>query len=343
MLLVQKYNSLDEIDGEFKDSLESLIASDLPNLPLLNDFEKRSPTELIFYYYLFFGHQHNRPVGFFFAQLSPLPENDFLSFKQRMIKKIKKTDPPKLLRLTGPGRTGAFWFFEPKYIGQGLKEVNKILTELKTSNILLTEEISTDIHPAFINGQTISEKHKILLSPINLKNNSYENYFTSLGNEEKAHVKNIWKNLTQNKNLEIEEITESFKLPRAEGISIYLKLDSQFIGLKENGETKGLIIFTRGCNHVLFVDFIVVAHSDNFPPMSYLQNALMKAFDFSGYDQLVFSKAPAHSETYLGLSIEVLELYKFSLIKQTYQLNVHSPQLLENIGKHDLSKYTTDY
>lgn len=343
MLLVQKYNSLDEIDSEFKDSLESLLGSELPSLAGLNEFEKKSPTSLAFYYYLFFGHQHNRPVGFCFAQFAPLPEAEFMSFKERMLQKIKKKPSPKMLRLLGPGTTGTFWFFEAKYVAQGLKEIEKILRDLKTPNILMSEEISTNLHPAFLSKDAYKEKKKLLLSPISLKGNSYENYFNTLNTEEKNSLKTMWKNLTKNKQLEMVEIQESFKLPRAPGIAAFLKLDSIFIGLQENTETKGLIIFTKGPSRKLFVDFIVVTPTDAYSPLTYLQNALMKAFDFPDFDQLIFSSSQAQSETFLGLSIEVLELYKFSLIQQTYSLNIHSPELEKNISKHDLSKYTTNY
>lgn len=343
MLLVQKYNSLDEIDSEFQDSLESLMGGELASLSLLSSFEKQSPPTLIFYYYLFFGHQHNRPIGFFIAQFIPLPEKEFMSFKERIIKKIKKTNPPKLLRLVGPGNTNAFWFFEAKHTKQGLKEIEKVLKDITTPNILITEEISTSIHSSFTPGEVYQEKSKQLIAPLNLKNNSYETYFNSLENDEKNQVKNIWKNLTQNKSLDITEITESFKLPRAEGISTYLKLDSHFYGLNENGEIKGLIIFTKGKNRELYVDFVVLTHCDNFPPLSYLQNGLMKAFEFAGFENLIFSKNPSLADTYLGLSSEALKLFKFPLMKQSYQIKIHSDNLKQSIGNHDLSRYTTSY
>lgn len=348
MLLVQKYNSLDEIDSEFKDSLEVLLASELPSLNQLNDFEKRSPEKLVFYYYLFFGHQHNRPVGMFFAQFFPLPDDEFLSFKERMLKKIKKTPSAKLMRLTGPGVTNSCWCFEPKHEAQGLKEIAKILSELRTPEVLMAEEICTSIHGSLIKESTHRESSKVLLAPFVLKNNSYETYFNGLAPEEKNQLKNLWKNITQNKNLEICEITESFKLPkvaRPEGISNYLKLDSTFIGLQENGQTKGLIIFTKGVQKKLFVDFVVVNHSDAYSPMAYLQNALMKAFELGEFEQLIFSANPASSETYLALSIEALEAFRIPHIQEQYSFYVLNEELKQNIqqnsGRYDLSKYTT--
>lgn len=343
MLLVQKFNSLDEIDPEFKDSLESLLSSELPCLSMLNDFEKRCPTNLAFYYYLFFGHQHNRPVGFFFAQFVPLPESEFMSFTERMMQKIKKTPAPKSLRLAGPGATGTYWFFELKHVTQGLKEIKKVLSEIKMPAVLMSEEVSNSLYPAFLGEHGYREKKKLLLAPVTLKNNSYENYFNSLQTEEKNQLKTLWKHLTQNKQLEMTEITESFKLPRAEGISNYLKLNSTFIALNENNEVKGLIIFTKGTQQKLFVDFMIINHSDAYSPMSYLQNALMKAFDFVGFEQLIFSANPALNETYLGLSIEALEFFKLPVISQTCRINIHSAALNQNISKHDLSKYTTSY
>jgi hypothetical protein len=63
MLITQRFHSLKEIDSEFIPALELLMQEYSQNFQAWVEKEEKSPIDITFNYWLFFGPTQNSPVG----------------------------------------------------------------------------------------------------------------------------------------------------------------------------------------------------------------------------------------------------------------------------------------
>jgi hypothetical protein len=313
MLIVQKYNSLNEIENEFKDTLERLISSDIPLLSILERAEKDKPAEHIFYYYLFFGQTSNMPVGLAFMELVSLPEAEFTPFMERMLNKLRKKNTPKWLRFSGPGKLKNFFFFEPKHLKMGQIELAKIINEMKNR-----EDVS--VIEEWVNAQSISvlplsdkksyKNSKMVVAPLKKNSGSYEEYFNALGSEHTGLVKLAWKGLTRDKLFQIEDVVDPDKIPAHHKLKAFSTspLTGQIFS-DDQGPVASVIYFEAG-NGNLYTDFLIYKDNPTLTPTMLLQTAIMRFYEHDKANVLNFLEDPNLSENDLrgfGLSPMNLE------------------------------------
>jgi hypothetical protein len=299
MLIVQKYNSLNEIENEFKDTLEKLIASDIPHLSILERAEKDKPAEHVFYYYLFFGQTSNMPVGLAFIELVNLPETEFTPFMERMLNKLKKKNAPKWLRFTGPGKLKNFFFFEPKHLTMGQIELVKIIQEMKNrDDVSVIEE--------WVNAQSIAvlplsnkksyKNSKMVVAPLKKNSESYEAYFNNLSAEHTGLVKLAWKGLTRDKLFAIEDVVDPDKIPAHHKLKVFSTspLTGQVFS-DESGPVASVIYLEAG-NGNLYTDFLIYKDNSALTPTMLLQTAIMRFYEHEKASVLNFLEDPNLSE-----------------------------------------------
>jgi hypothetical protein len=336
MLIVQKYNSLNEIENEFKDTLEKLIASDIPLLSILERAEKDKPAEHVFYYYLFFGQTSNMPVGLAFIELVNLPETEFTPFMERMLNKLRKKNTPKWLRFSGPGKLKNFFFFEPKHLKTGQIELAKIIQEMKNrDDVSVIEE--------WVNAQSISvlpmstkksyKNSKMVVAPLKKSSQSYQDYFNSLDTDHNMQVKLAWKGLTKDKLFVIEEAADFDKIPAHHKLKPFstTPLTGQ-VFLDESGPVASVIYLEAG-NGNLYTDFLIYKDNPALTSTMLLQTAIMRFYEHENATVLNFLEDPNLAENDLrGFGLSPVNL-EHSLEPK----NEHSAGILR---EDDLRRYT---
>ncbi|MFN8369748.1 MAG: hypothetical protein U0T83_03880 [Bacteriovoracaceae bacterium] len=124
MIFEQKYLTLSEIEIEHTEALNALLAGAVPSFDWLKNSETPSD-QIRNYYYLFFGHTGNTPVGFFTIQVSiPTPPQTFL---EKLKKKV--STKKELVKIDSflKGVSGSCYFCQPQYENDIQKKIETII------------------------------------------------------------------------------------------------------------------------------------------------------------------------------------------------------------------------
>lgn len=266
MLITQKYHSAFEIDQEFIPSLEELLKDKIPSFEWIKFQEEKTPKDVHFAYYLFFGNEHNSPIGY--AQACIHNKETHSSLFGKFLGQPKK-EKSLIWSMFGENYQGVV--FEPKYSSVGIESTKKLVQEYNER---------ADINFHFLKIDKKDSEQLNSLEPIKcqteklidglIKNqDSYQDYLSSLIPAVQKHIKNLWKSLYQNPNFKMGQYSifkdcfaykpaglgqynDAKKNPRLE---IYKKFCDSFYTLETNEEVKAILFFIKGkANHV-FCDF----------------------------------------------------------------------------------------
>ncbi len=291
MLIVQKYNSLSEIDSEFKDAIEGLVSSEIPSFAFLERAEKIKPPQHVFYYYLFFGHVSNMPVGFACFELVNLPEKEFVPLMERMMNKMRRHEGHKWLRIAGPGKLKNFFFFEPKQLKLGLMSLTNIVAEMKArTDVVAIEEWAGPNSTALLpqNEKKLFKETHLTIGTLKKIFTSYEDYFKSLPTSTSQKVKAGWKTLTRDGIFWVKETVDVTKLPPHDKLAYYLGENIDTQAIEDEDGVVAVIVYILTKNNNMHVDFVFYKDDNRLTPMMLLQSALMKFFDHPSMQSLNF-------------------------------------------------------
>lgn len=273
MLIVQRYNSLSEIDAEFKEAVEKLLASEVESFQFLLESERKKPETKFFYYYLFFGNSTNLPVGIACFEYEKLDPKKYLPWQKRFKQLFGKKETPTLLRLSSDTNYRNFFYFEPKHLKLGLIEVKKIFEELKKRPGVVFHEvmITPSTKSVLVDYINIAPQEKIIqISPLKKTFQTYQDYFLNLDSEQQSLIKNAWKRFTKDLGLEIKEKENELMIHK-------------------DGQAFFTITAKLSAHKVYFIDFSEQQIPPELNAHMILQNVLMKFYENTQANELVIN------------------------------------------------------
>ena len=266
MLITQKYHSAKEIDSEFIPSLEELLKDKIPSFEWIKFQEEKTPEDVHFAYYLFFGNEHNSPIGY--AQACIHNKETHSSLIGKFLGHTKK-EKSLIWSMFGEEYQGVI--FEPKYSKIGMESTKRLVEEYnqrKDINFHFLKVDQKDCSELDSLG-AIKSQSENLIDGLIKNEDSYENYLSSLAAPVQKHIKNLWRDIYQKdhfkighysqfkdcfgyKNLGVEQYNSLKNNPH---IEIYKKFCDCFFTLETNTEVKAILFLIIGkANHV-FCDF----------------------------------------------------------------------------------------
>ncbi|MFW5887559.1 MAG: hypothetical protein ACOCUH_02055 [Bacteriovoracia bacterium] len=206
MLYVQSFYSVREIDHEFVTTLDGLLASHASSFGALEDFERLEDKNTALLYHLFFGPEHNRPIGLLLVRLIPVDKDFYLMKKERLLKFWQGSDKAYWLQAQLPTITKEACVFESKYTQEGQKYALEILQTIREKrNVVATSWNSKSLTTILDNTNYYQDQNFIHCYSFNGENLQYENYVKSLNDNLKQTIRDQWKMLYTNPEFNLGE------------------------------------------------------------------------------------------------------------------------------------------
>lgn len=314
MLITQKYHSAFEIDQEFIPSLEELLKDMIPSFEWIKFQEEQTPEDVHFAYYLFFGNEHNSPVGY--AQACIHNKESHSSLVGKFLGQ-KKREKSLIWSMFGENYQGVV--FEPKYSKEGLQSTKALVKEYnerKDINFHFLKIDKRDSQELSSIG-AIKTQSEILIDGLIKNQDSYQDYLSSLSPIVQKHIKNLWKDLYQDESFKIGHYTQ-FKdcfAYKSNGLSqyneyknhprldIYKKFTDHFYTLETSEEVKALIFFIVGKADHVFCDF--VALNGEIDKDLLIQSSILNFYDHRDWSQLHFLNQSREVNRFKDLGVRV--------------------------------------
>jgi hypothetical protein len=316
MLITQKYHSAFEIDPEFIPSLEELLQDNIPSFEWIKYQEKKTPEDVHFAYYLFFGDKHNAPVGF--AQACIHNREGHGSFLGKFLGQNKR-EKSLIWSMQGDHFQGLV--FDPNYLKEGIQKAKTLINEYNARD---------DINYHFVKINARNTQDLIALNPLKtqkeqildglIKNeDSYEDYFKSLSPAIQKHIKNLWKDIYQEPRFKLGEFS-SFKdcfsyktnghkqyqeLKNSEKLELYKNFTDSYYTLETNEEVLAIIFFIKGKSDHVFCDFIALNRDIDKDLL--IQVCIMNFYDNMDYTHLHFLNQARELNRFIDLGVRLKE------------------------------------
>tara|TARA_B100001971_G_scaffold84647_1_gene77985 strand:- start:92728 stop:93714 length:987 start_codon:yes stop_codon:yes gene_type:complete len=269
MLITQKYHSAFEIDPEFIPSLEELLKDKIPSFEWIKFQEEKTPEDVHFAYYLFFGNEHNSPVGY--AQACIHNKESHGSFLGKFLGHAKR-EKSLIWSMFGENFQGVI--FEPKYSKEGLENAKSLIREYNEREDINFHflKIEKKDHDQLNDLSPIKTQTEVLVDGLIKNQDSYQDYLNALSPAIQKNIKSLWKDLYQKPGFKFGNYNQfkscfSYKSKGLEQynefknnnrVQIYIKFCENFFTLETDEEVKAIIYFIEGkANHV-FCDFIAL-------------------------------------------------------------------------------------
>ncbi len=266
MLLTQKYHSAKDIDPEFIPSLEELLSECVPSFNWLKNFEESAPENTHFAYYLFFGTQHNSPVGF--AQVSLEGEVKEKSLFSKFFKQNSPSESIKKAYWKMPGSLNEGIIFQPMYIKDAKDKTKSLFKEYLDRKDIEIQSLcfSKALHELEeIKNESKASKTETVIPGTLIKTaNSYENYLSSLSDEFQTQIKKSWRSFYKEgmKLGEYSSLKEIFSYRKGAN-EVYRKLKSDWI-FKQYKHEQCLHLTVEKENSVLAIIFFIKGHGGHY-------------------------------------------------------------------------------
>ena len=305
MLMTQKYHSANDIDSEFIPSLEKLLCECIPSFDWIKNFEKEAPENTHFTYYLFFGSQHNAPVGFAQVALESQERQKrklltyILPFNLKSKGSIKKRSKKASWAMPGSLKEGVI--FEPMYTKDAVIFTKKLFSEYQNREDIYTQ--SSCFSRAFSDVKDFSSKihvstcEKLIPSTLIKNQPNYEKYLASLDKDLEKSIKLAWRDFYKKemKLGEYQSLKDIFSYKK-ESIEIYKKLKNEpilkkykeqecrFLTLEKGDDVIAIIFFIKGFGHHYFFESLNL--NGEASSLIITQLAIMKFYEVQDSDRL---------------------------------------------------------
>jgi hypothetical protein len=289
MILTQKYHSATEIDAEFIPGLEALLRDYIPSFDWIKNWEKSAPENTHFTYYLFFGSRHNDPVGF--AQVAIEPMQMGTPWYRKL---FNKETPGKIVRWTTPGSSSEGMIFEPMYAKPGVAKAKKIIHNYFDRDDISWQSVtfSQAYQELEDSVDAPKERSEISLADTFVKSgNSYQNYLDELPSDMKKTIKQDWKFLSVDEQMDIGDF-EFFKeifayrdrgqvlyknLKKDSEVVPYVSEETSYVTFEKDNEIQAILFLIKGHGNHYF--FSWKCFNENITPQMLTQLAVMKFYE----------------------------------------------------------------
>jgi hypothetical protein len=292
MLIVQEFNSLHEIDPEFIPALELLLKEEVPNFQFIERAQDGSPETDLFTYFLFFGPTQNTPIGFAQVCLRKIPADNYLSFWQKLWRKICFWNKDHLHWKEAVwnvfGGNSGVCLFDAKFSRSGLEKMQELIHKYEGRSDILAH----DIHLLkgiqnfkLLNLSPIHSGSRFVLESLPKSSKSYQDYLGSLSKETGKEIKSEWKKLRDAGNVNVGD----FPLPASEvnlpfsqdELSLWESWGGTVLTFEKDKKILGCILMVPGKDgNYFFEPFPLEPENDmTVSDHMYIQYALLKFYD----------------------------------------------------------------
>ena len=301
MLITQRFHSLKEIDPEFVPALEVLMQAYSQNFKAWVEREEKTPADVTFNYWLFFGPTQNSPIGIAQVMLKKVNADNYLPW-WKMITGIfdkNKNLWKEAVWKIDQGQDGAA-LFDPRYLRSGKEKLVELLKEVNTrQDVVKVEMHLPESYPTLRPEwpEVFNETHSnyLVLKSYQRTHRNYEDYLGDLGAEKAHALKVAWKDLHKllKVNLGDYPTLESRKelLTRHPKFDPTLILDFKggLLSFEQDQDVLGVVHYYLGVEGVLFIEPAPFESSAR-PLVNdelYIQYGLLKAHEMEQVKKIV--------------------------------------------------------
>lgn len=292
MLIVQKFHSLHEIDPEFIPNLEMLLKEEVPNFHFIERAQDGSPETDLYTYFLFFGPTQNTPIGFGQVCLRSVPSESYLTFWQKLWRKICFWNKDHLhwreaIWNVFGGNSGAS-LFDAKFSRSGMEKMQEIIHEYEVRDDL----VAHDIHVLkgfqnykLKNAQPVLSRQRHVLESLPKSAKTYEDYLAGLPPETRKEIRGEWKKLRDAGNVNVgdyplpaEELVAPFS---KEELALWETWKATILTFEKDKKILGCVLVVPGKDGNYFFEPFPFERSEDaiVSDQMYIQYALLKFFD----------------------------------------------------------------
>jgi hypothetical protein len=316
MLITQKYHCAKDIDPEFIPSLEELLQDSIPSFEWIKFQEQKTPEDVYFTYYLFFGNKHNAPVGF--AQACIHNKEAHSTMLGKFLGQNKRE---KSLIWSMQGEHFQGLVFDPNYLKEGIQAARSLIKDYNDRddiNFHFVKINSRNGHD-FADLAPIKTQSEKIIDGLLKNEDSYEDYFKSLSTPIQKHIKNLWKDLYQEPRFKLGEF-DSFKdcfsyktqghsqyqsLKNLEKLEIYKNFAHKFFTLETHEEVLAIVFFIKGKSGHVFCDFMAI--DKELDKDLLIQVCIMNFYEAPEYSHLHFLNQSREINRFKDLGVRFKE------------------------------------
>lgn len=288
MLLVQKYHSIHDIDPEFISNIEVLLQEDIASFATLIQRHDGAPEGCVCTYFLFFGPTQNTPIGF--AQLSLRPIPNLLPWYRKIL--FWKKDHLHWKQITwkiGDGCSGPC-VFDPKYARSGREKMQELIKEYESRTDIMAEDLyclkGLQDFTSSWKSETKWSNEAYVLEPLVKASKTYQDYLNGLPEDYKQAVKESWRELHKNGQIEMGDYPTPHDTPKTlpipkEQLDTWEKWGAQVLTFEKDLKVLGCLLVLNGKNgNVFFEPFPFEPEGEALVSDElYTQYALLKFFE----------------------------------------------------------------
>lgn len=288
--MVQKFNSIHEIDPEFIPNIETLLQEDLASFETLVQRHDGAPEGNVFTYFLFFGPTQNTPIGFAQLCLKQVPGKDLLPWHKKLAFWNKDHENWKQATWEiGDGSSG-LCVFDPKFTRSGKEKIQELIREYEARSEIIAQEVyclkGLQDYSLSMNCEHALTREAFVLEPMSKAFKTYQDYVESLSPDLTKFVKNIWKDLHRKGEIKLGDYPNPSETPTtlpidSKQLEIWSKWGAQVLTFEKDLKVLGCLLVLKGRNGNVFFEPFPFEAEEN-PLVSdelYTQYALLKFFE----------------------------------------------------------------
>jgi hypothetical protein len=301
MLITQKFHALKEIDPEFVAALEVLMQEYSQNFKAWVEREEKTPPDVTFNYWLFFGPTQNSPIGIAQVMLKKVNADNYLPWWKMitgMFDKNKNFWKEAVWKID-QGQDGAA-LFDPRYLRSGKEKLLELLKEVNArQDVVKVEMHLPESYPTLKPDwpEVFNETHSnyLVLKSYQRTHRNYQDYLEDLGAQKAQTLKAAWKDL--HKQLKVKLGDYPTPESRKELLARHPKFDPTLIldfkggllSFEQDQDVLGLVHYYHGVEGVLFIE--PAPFESSVQPLVndelYIQYGLLKAHEMEQVKKIV--------------------------------------------------------
>jgi len=263
MILVQKFHSIHEIDPEFVQNLESLLQEEIVSFDTLIERHDMAPATDVFTYFLFFGPTQNAPIGFSQLCLRTIPTEGLIPWYQKM--KFWNKDHlhwKEAIWKVGDGNFG-FVVSDPRFSRSIKEKMVELIKDQEARAEVMAQHVfclkGMQEFQSSWNTENRWSRDSFILEPLSKSYKTYPDYLGSLSKDVSGLIKDSWKKLHKDSQVELGDYPSLSELPSSIDLDPQVKARcekhrAQILTFEKDKKILGCLTVFRGKGGNVFME-----------------------------------------------------------------------------------------